>query len=467
MHWIHRSLLGAAACAVTLSPLAAQRPDRTRIEAVTDSVVGAALATGKAAGMSVAVVRGRDTLVMKGYGYADLEFDVPTPPAAIYEIGSLTKQFTATAILQLAEQGKLSLDDELSKHFPDYPLQGQRVTLRRLLDHTSGIASYTELAEFELLSVRTLPRDSLVALFSGKPFAFPPGARMSYNNSAYFLLGLLIEKLSGLSYAEYVQQHLFEPAGMRDSRYCSEREIVKRRANGYDPGANGLERAAYLVHLWPFAAGSLCSTVGDLVAWNRALHGVKLLSERSYREMLTPGTLNDGARLRYGKGIAIDSLYGRRTAHHGGDINGFASELEWFPDGEVSIVVLVNSEGPVRPQAIARAIGTVLFPAAAPPASTWRGTPDDYVGRYSAGTDSTSIAVTIVADGAGSGLAVKTSPTAVPSPLRHLGGETFEASDPSRGSQRFTFQRTQGRVTAVRYDPVFINVRLQRQAGTP
>ena len=217
MHWIHRSMLGAAACDVTLSPLAAQRPDRARVQAVTDSVVAAALATDHAAGMTVAVVRGRDTLVLKGYGFADLEFDVPTPPAAIYEIGSLTKQFTATAILQLAEQGKLSLDDELTKFFPDYPVRGQRITVRRLLDHTSGIASYTDVPGYETLSRRALSPDSVVAFFSSQPLNFAPGAQMSYNNSAYFLLGLIIEKASGLSYADYVQLKLFEPAGMTDS----------------------------------------------------------------------------------------------------------------------------------------------------------------------------------------------------------------------------------------------------------
>jgi len=251
------------------------------------------------------------------------------------------------------------------------------------------------------------------------------------------------------------------PAGMRGSRYCSDSEIVKGSAHGYDAGPGGLVHAAYLTHVWPFSAGSLCSTVGDLVAWNRALHGVTLMSERSYRELVTPGVLNDGTRLRYAKGVAVDSLHGRRAVHHGGDIPGFASELQWFPDGEISIVVLMNSEGPVRPQAIAHAIGAALFPPGTPSTSRRRGMPDEYAGRYRASADSTSPGFTIVSDSAG-GIAMKISPTAPPLPLRYLGGETFEGFEARRGAMRLIFQREQGRVTAVRFDPVYRNGVLQR-----
>jgi CubicO group peptidase (beta-lactamase class C family) len=455
-------MCGAAAGAMTLSPLAAQRPDRARVAAVTDSVVAAALATGQAAGMSVAVVRGRDTLVLKGYGLADLELDVPTPPAAIYEIGSITKQFTAVAILQLVEQGKLSLDDELTTHFPDYPTRGQRITVRRLLDHTSGIASYTDLPGYDALSVRALPPDSVVAFFSAQPPTFAPGAQVSYNNSAYFLLGLLIEKASGLSYADYVQQKLFEPAGMRDSRYCSESAIVTRRAHGYDMGPKGLVRAGYLVHTWPYAAGSLCSTAGDLVAWNRALHGVKLLSERSYRELVTPGSLNDGTRIRYAKGVAVDSLHGRRTVHHGGDISGFASELQWYPDGEVTIAVLINTLGPVRPIAIANAIGQALFGTPARRAAPRRGTVSAYAGEYRAGPEREAMAITIEPDSTGTGLQVRMGRRPGVA-MAFAGPDTFDAPGAPVGNVRFTFLREGGQVTAVRFDPVFYNLVLKRQ----
>jgi CubicO group peptidase (beta-lactamase class C family) len=465
MQWIHRTALGAAACAAMHSPLAAQRPDRARIEALTDSVVAAALATGQVAGMSVAVVRDRDTLVLKGYGRADLEFDVPTPPDAIYEIGSLTKQFTATAILQLAEQGRLSLDDDLSKHLPDYPLQGRRVTIRRLLDHTSGIASYTSLPEYEALSLHALPPDSIVAFFSRRPFDFAPGEAMAYNNSGYFLLGLIIEKVSGESYADYVGKHLFEPAGMRHSRYCSERAVVKGRAHGYAMGRDGLVRAAHLAHTWPYAAGSLCSTVGDIVAWNRALHGVTLLSERGYRELVTAGTLADGTRLRYAKGVAVDSLHGRRAVHHGGDIEGFTSELRWFPDGSVTIAVLMNSQGSVRPQAIAGAIGAALFGTPAPPTAPLRGMSSDYVGEYSSSPDSAGMRITIDTDSSGTGLAMRMG-RGPSERLAYTGGESFDVTGAPVGSVRLTFLREGGRVAAVRFDPVYLNLVLRRQPAS-
>ena len=454
------ALLGAMLVA---TPLRAQQPDAARVRAISDSVAAAALATGRAAGMAIAVVRGNDTLVLKGYGYADLEFDVPMPADAIFEIGSVTKQFTATAILQLADSGKLSLDDDLSKYFPAFPLGGRRIPLRRLMDHTSGIPSYTSLPEFDLLSLRALPRDSLVALVAGKPFDFEPGAEMRYNNTAYFLLGLIIEQVSGLSYADYVVQRLLGPAGMRDSRYCSEKAIVKRRAHGYDPGPTGLERAHYLDHTWPYAAGSLCSTVGDLVAWNRALHGGRLLSPARYRELLTAGTLADGTRLRYARGIAVDSLLGRRALHHGGDINGFASELAWFPDAQLTIAVLVNSEGPVRPQAIARRLAEAVLGPDRTRAATLRGKPSDYAGRYSVAADSTSLGFAFRADSAGTALVLDGGPRLPRTRLRAVGPDVFDAPDTRIGNVRFTFLREGGRVTAVRFDPVFRNQLLARR----
>jgi CubicO group peptidase (beta-lactamase class C family) len=460
MPWRRRAILGALTLAAGVAPLAAQRPDRARVQAVTDSIVGAALATGQAAGISVAVVRGRDTLVLKGYGFADLEFDVPTPAAAIYEIGSITKQFTAVAILQLAEQGRLSLDDDLATHFPDYPTYGQRIPIRRLLDHTSGIPSYTDLPEYGALSRLALSPDSIVRFFGSHPLDFVPGTRMSYSNSGYFLLGRLIEKLSGLPYAEYVRQTLLEPAGMTDSRYCSENAVVKRRAHGYDMGPKGLVRAHDLAPAWPYAAGALCSTVGDLLAWNRALHGVKLLSERSYRELVTAGRLDDGTRLRYAKGVAVDSLHGRRSVHHAGDIDGFAGELQWYPDGEVTIAVLMNSQGPVRPYAIADAIGAALFGTPAPRTAR-PSMPPDYVGEYRGGPEPPPMAVTIELDTAGAGLRMRMGKQPG-TPLTGTSPDVFDAAAPV-GNLRFTFLRDGGTVTAVRFDPVYYNVLLRRE----
>jgi CubicO group peptidase (beta-lactamase class C family) len=449
-------LLVLAFIAVGPTTVSAQTTDRMRIAQATDSIVAAALKDGRAAGMSVAVVRGPDTLVMKAYGFADLEFDVPTPDRAIYEIGSITKQFTAAAILLLHEQNKLSLDDELTKYLPDYPTQGHRITLRRLLDHTSGIKGYTELPEFGRLMMMKFPRDTLVALFSGKPFDFAPGEGQVYNNSAYFLLGLVIEKASGSTYAEFVQKQLFEHAGMVDSRYCSESAVVKRRAHGYDTGPGGLRRAAYLDHTWPYAAGSLCSTVGDLVAWNQALHGGRILSPASYRELITPGPLNDGTLVRYAKGLAVDSMLGQRIIQHGGGINGFLSDLKYFPDDTLSIAVLINTAGPVAPGAITQRIAEVIYGKWTRSGVAFTGNLSEYAGEYRGVGRGQPLTVRIEADSSGKALMLRRG-NAAPTPLLYLGNEVFDLN-----GARYTFLRENGRITQMRADFGSLNSILKR-----
>jgi CubicO group peptidase (beta-lactamase class C family) len=402
-----------------------QSRDRNQVGASIDSIVASYLAGGRAAGMSVAVIKGRDTLALKGYGFADLEFDVPTPDRAIYEIGSVTKQFTAAAILLLQERGKLSLDDTITRYLPFYPTQGHTITLRRLLDHTSGIKGYTEIPEFGSIVMRMEPRDSLVAIFSKKPFDFAPGEGQIYNNSAYFLLGLIIEKVSGQSYADFVQRNLFDPAGMRDSRYCSEREIIKRRANGYDMSATGLQRTAYLNHLWPYAAGSLCSTVGDLVAWNRAIHGGRILSRASYAELTTPGTLNDGTRLRYAKGLVLHSVAGHRVIEHGGGINGFLSAASYFPDSDAIIVVLVNTAGPVSPDAVVASIAERVLGTVPPPAAVaYGGDIRRFVGTYAGAGRGREMRVVVSSDSAGLTI-TDARPGAPVRRARYVSGTTF------------------------------------------
>ena len=445
------------------APLAAQGA-RAGLVASLDSIARAALADRRAAGLSVGVVKGRDTLLLKGYGYADLEFDVPTPDRASYEIGSVTKQFTAAAILQLAEQGKLSLDDDLSKYLPDYPEQGYRIPIRRLMDHTSGIKGYTEMPGFGPFSMRKLPRDSLVAMFSKAPFDFAPGTALVYNNSGYFLLGLIVEKVSGKPYADYVAANLFAKAGMPDSRYCSERAVVKRRAHGYDvDSAGGLVRAAYLDHTWPFAAGSLCSTTGDLIAWTRALHGGKILGPSAYRELITPDTLRDGTRLRYAKGLAITPVAGHRAIHHGGGINGFLSDLAWFPDDSAIIVVLVNTAGPVSPGGILSAMAERLLGKVEPePGPKLAGDLAEFAGAWRGVGRGSPLAIRVSADSAGlsfqrQGAGPGPGPGR-PVRLRRVGPDAFTA-----GENLFTFLRERGRVVKLRFDAVSVVSTLDRQ----
>jgi CubicO group peptidase (beta-lactamase class C family) len=451
------------ACAILAAAAAdgeAQTRDYRRIAGAVDSIVADALRDGRAAGMSVAVVMGHDTIVLKGYGHAELEHRVPTPDRALYEIGSVTKQFTAAAVIQLHEAGALDLDDDLTKHLPDYPAQGRTVTLRRLLDHTSGIRGYTELPEFGPLSVRRLARDSLVALFSAHPFDFEPGDALIYNNSGYFLLGLIIERVSGMSYEEYVREHLFRRAGMEDSGYCDERAIVSGRAHGYDMTPDGLRRAAYLDHTWPYAAGSLCSTAGDLVAWNRALHGGRILSPAGYRELTTPRPLNDGVPVRYAGGLLVDSVNGQRVIEHGGGINGFLTDVKYFPDQHLTIAVLVNTAGPVAPKRITRDIAGLIL-GGTPPESVPLATPPDvYAGEYRGIGGGGPVVVIVAPDSAGTGITAAFG-SGTPTPLRPAGGELF-----MRGERdRFTFIRTAGDVTALHVDVGVLSTLLRRNAA--
>jgi CubicO group peptidase (beta-lactamase class C family) len=304
--------------------------------------------------------------------------------------------------------------------------------------------------------MRKLPRDSLVALFSAEPFDFVPGAAQVYNNSAFFLLGLVIEKASGQSYADYVKQHLFEPAGMSGSRYSSESAVVERRAHGYDMRPTGLQRAAYLDHTWPYAAGSLCSTVGDLVAWNRALHGGRLLSNSSYRELITPGTLTDGTRLRYAKGLAVDSAFGRPLISHGGGINGFLSQLDYYPEDSLSIVVLINTAGPVSPGAISRDIAELFYGEWSPRAVAFTGNAADYAGEYHGVGRGRELVARVSASANGSGLSIQTGGPA--RPLVHLGNDLFVA-----GSSRFRFVRENGKIVKLRADLGSVYSILQRK----
>lgn len=432
----------------------AQGRDRATVARAVDSVAASYLKDGRLAGMSVAVVRGRDTLVMKGYGFADLELDVPTPARAVYEIGSVTKQFTAAAILQLAEAGKLSLDDEITKYLPDYPTQNHRVTIRRLLDHTSGIKGYTEIPKFGTLMMRKLPKDSLVALFKDEKFEFAPGEAMVYNNSAYFLAGLIIEKLSGMSYADYVKQNLFDKAGMPDSRYCSESAIIKRKAHGYDMGSAGLQNKGFIDHTYPFSAGSLCSTVGDLVAWNRALHGGKVLSASAYKELTTPATLNDGTPLRYTKGLTIHTIAGHRVIEHGGGINGYFSSSNYFPDDDLIVVVLLNSAGPVAVDAVVKSVVEVTLGRSAPKSVAYTGDLSALAGTYTGIGRGRAMSMRVTAEGS--------KLTAVagerPAELCYIGNDVWESDD-----MRLTFVRQGNKVTKLRADMVYGYTILDRQ----
>lgn len=331
------------------APSAVPEPPPTsarEVRAFTDSLARATLEESPAAGMSVAVVRGGDTLVHAGWGRADLELDVPATAGTVYRIGSLTKQFTAAAVLRQVEEGRLALDDTLGAFLPGFEAGGRRVTVRQLLGHTSGLKNYTGLEAFWEKSRLDLTHRELLSLLGEDPFEFEPGTRYAYSNTGYYVLGMILEEVTGRDYGAWMREELFRPLGLDDTRYCRGRSVIERRAEGYRATDDGeLVNDEPLSMTAPFAAGALCSTVGDLVAWTRALHGGRVVSASSLDAMTTPGTLPDGTDTGYGFGLSVGSLEGHPRIAHAGGINGFSSRLAHYPADDLTVAVLVNTRG--------------------------------------------------------------------------------------------------------------------------
>jgi CubicO group peptidase (beta-lactamase class C family) len=383
MQTVSRSAVLVVLLSIIVTANATAQTGRTLVQRL-DSLAGSGVLEKRAVGTVAAVVRRNDTLLLKGYGKANAEWDVPMPADAMFEIGSVAKQFTAAAILQLRDEGKLSLDDEITKWLPDFDTRGNKVTVRRLLDHTSGMVGLTEMPEFSLLVWnQRFPRDSAYALIRRYPFQFPTGTMQMYNNSAFWLAGLIVEKASGMTYEDYVEKRIFAPLGMTRSMYCNSSEHVPQRANGYSVQNGVIRRAATNVHTWPFAAGSICSTAGDLVTWVKALHGGKVLSPKSYQEMITPAKLNDGTPLRYGMGLGVgkDSR-GLNYIGHGGSIGGFTAEAGWYPDAQLAVVVLMNSNGNIDPGDVAGELAAELLPWQRPTFASFTGDAAPLAGTY-------------------------------------------------------------------------------------
>lgn len=294
-------------------------------------------------GATALIVRNGETVLRKGYGLANLELGVPMQPDMVLELGSVTKQFTSAAILMLQERGQLSVTDEITKYLPDFPTHGQKITLDHLLTHVSGIPSYTGLPEWSSQLRQDITVDQLIALFRDKPLEFAPGEKWSYNNSAYVLLGAVIEKVSGKTYEDFIEQEIFAPLGMKRSSYANLREIVPGRAAGYDKEGDKYLNTQYLSMSQPYSAGALISNVDDLALWDQALANGRLLKKESLDRMFTPVKLNSGQTTKYAYGWAVWDFQGTRIIEHGGDIFGFSSVVTRVPSERLLVVVLTNN----------------------------------------------------------------------------------------------------------------------------
>lgn len=305
---------------------------------------------------SAMVAKGGKTILEKGYGMANIELGVPNSPDTKFRLGSITKQFTATAILQLEEQGKLSVNDSACKYVAECPESWKAITIHQLLTHTSGIPSYTDGPEFAKPKMMRIPLSPMEVLMltKDKPLEFKPGEKFNYDNSGYIFLGVIIERVSGEKYAGYLKKHIFSPLDMQDSGYDDTSVILKNRAAGYQSNDSGeFRNADYLDMSLPYAAGSLYSTVRDLARWDRALYTGRVLSKASREKMWTPAKNN----YAYGWGVQKD---GRKQLSHGGGINGFSTFIARYPDDDAVVIVLSNNQQ-ANTAPIAIALAGTLF----------------------------------------------------------------------------------------------------------
>ena len=296
-------------------------------------------------GAAVVVVKEGRVIFRKGYGMANLELKVPMQPDMVFEIGSLTKQFTSTAILMLVEQGKLSLDDDLHQYLPEYPDKGAKISIENLLTHTSGIASYTNDLKWRSMWRQDLTVQQIIDITKDDPLEFPPGSKWKYDNTGYILLGAIIEKVSGLSYADYLRKNIFGPLGMKHSYYGSNSAVIPGRASGYSRNGGNWVNATYLSMSQPYAAGSLMSSVDDLAIWDSAVSAGKLLSKASWDRAFAPYKLANGDDTHYGYGWGVDAYDGHAIIRHNGGIFGYISEVVRLPDDHVYVAMLTNSDG--------------------------------------------------------------------------------------------------------------------------
>jgi len=376
-------IVGAAAAALSASSAFAATPALSAAKvAAIDADAQKLIAEHQTVGLVVGVMRHGQMLLAKGYGQADLENPTPVGADTVFRIASTTKQFTAASILVLVEQGKLSLNDKLSKFYPTFP-RGDEVTIRQLLTHTSGITDYAGTADYWAHGqMATFTTEQFVDYIAhlDPPFYFEPGTGWSYDNSGYYLLGAIVEKVSGEPLNQFFDEHLFQKAGMHATAVDTGPELVAHRARGYEEVASApgtFENTKYISITTVGGAGALRSTVEDLAKWQHALFAGQIITPASLKQMLAPGMLSNGKRAstaviassdapenavsgprpapkreqgspdqgEYGFGIRTVRIGGDYRVRHGGSINGFQSSLDTFPDDDLTIVVLANTSG--------------------------------------------------------------------------------------------------------------------------
>lgn len=310
------------------------------ISAKIDEYIKSEMRVQQIPGLSLAVIRNGKIELVKSYGFSNVEHQVPVKPETVFQSGSIGKQFTATAVMILVEEGKLSLDDKISKYFPDLPQTWKNISVRHLLTHTSGMGDYPP----DLDLRRDLTEDQYLAIIKSVPLNYQPGARWDYSNIGYVTLGILIRKLTGKFYGDFLTERIFRPLGMTTARVISEADIVPNRAAGYRLLKGELKNQEWVSPSTNSTAdGSLYFTILDLAKWDAALYTDRLLGRSSLAQMWTPVKLDDGKIKAYGFGWHTDVMHNRRVVFHGGAWQGFKSFIVRFPDDKLTIIFFANS----------------------------------------------------------------------------------------------------------------------------
>jgi len=318
-----------------------------------DEYMNAATKLGKFSGSVLVAQKGR-VLLSKGYGMANYELDVPNTPQTKFRLGSITKQFTAMAIMQLQEKGLLNIDEPVTKYLPDYPKTGDKFTIRNLLNHTAGVPNLTSFPDFISTMTLASPLDKTVSRFKDKPLDFEPGSKFQYSNSGYVLLAAVIEKVSGKSYEAFLNENIFQPLGMKNTGCERNDTVLKNRASGYQKNEDGLSNSQFIHMTIPVGGGNIYSTVEDLYVWDRALYTEKLVKKSTLEQIFTP------FKGSYGFGWVITTAFNRKLITHNGGINGFATDLARFVDDDVFIVLLNNFENK-GPGGLRRDLSAIVF----------------------------------------------------------------------------------------------------------
>lgn len=316
----------------------------TRADEADDFVQGF-MAREKIPGVSVAILRRGEILKCQGYGFADIDSQTPATPDTVYQLASVTKTFTATAIMALVEDGKIRLSDRITDRLDGLPKTWSEIRISHLLTHTSGIKNYTQLSAIADHPEREFTPAEMIALVAKLPLRFRPGERYDYCNTGYYLLGLLIEKASGQTYGDFLKNRIFTPAGMTRTRVNSSSALIPGRATGYVSRGGKARKGVFVNPSQPFAAGALITSAADLAKWDAVLDTEKILKQSTLRQMWKSATLNDGTVLNYGLGWGTGESKGRRYIQHNGGIIGFSTHMRRGLDDGLTIIVLANLSG--------------------------------------------------------------------------------------------------------------------------